>query len=116
MAEVWAVNKMANERVIQLEIPEREMFCICNMEMEGGGYFQCKECVEFFHKECVLCKSQEASELMGFVCPWCWKGSLENEQKGRTQVYNQGKHIKAEETARGKKELNMRFQRMNGGI
>ena len=54
---VAAINKVADERVIQLEIPERERFCICNMETEEGEYLQCKESMKFFHKEYVLCKS-----------------------------------------------------------
>ena len=68
---VVVINKVADERVIQMEIPEREAFCICNMETESGKYLQCEECMEFFYKNCMLCKNQKVSKLVGFACPWC---------------------------------------------
>ena len=55
---IAAINKVADERVIQLEMSDKVRLCICNMRLEGESYVCCEECGEFFHKDCVIHRNQ----------------------------------------------------------
>ena len=85
---VAAINKVANERVIQLEMPDEVRLCICNMRLEGESYICCEECGEVFHKDCVIYRNQNIKEIMRFVCPWYWKKVQKKGEERAIVEYN----------------------------
>ena len=90
---VAAMNKVADERVIQMEMPDRVWLCVCNMRLEGESYVWCEECGEFYHKDCVIHRNQNTKEITRFVCPWYWKGVQKGGREKAMVEYNQDKVV-----------------------